>query len=320
MKKYIVLALSALTIGFASCSPSQSSNAQNTVTVSQAQPSDIDVQTADVPGFNVSEFANLLKVTKDPASIEQAINQPNNKINNLDLNGDGNIDYLKVVESANNTLTVIDETSATASQTIATLTVNPQSQTLQVAGNQAYCGANYHYSTHYSVGDYLFMSYLLSRHAFYVTPYHYGYYPGFYRPYRSFYGYGYSRPYYRQTYSRNVRTGVVTRSTSASPSRSYNSSSRSYSTPTQTRKSFSTPTSSQRSFQVRNTSTPVRSGGFGNSSRSSSSRSSFGSGSSSSRSSFGSGRSSFGSSRSSSSSRSSFGSSRSSFGGGGRRR
>lgn len=292
MKKLFLLALSALTIGFTSCSDT---TAQNRVSVSQAPPSDINVQAENVPGFNVQAFADLLKQTKDPGAIEQAINAPNNSINNLDLNNDGNIDYLKVVESANNTLTVVDETSTTASVTVATLTVNPQTQTLAVAGNQAYCGTNYMYTSHYTLGDYLFMSYLLRPHRYYVPVYHYGYYPRYYHPYRSHYGYGYSRPYYRQTITRTStyrtsapRTTTTYRSTTSAPRQSYSAPSRA---------SVSQPVRSQRSFQSRSTSSPVRSGGFG-SSRSSSSRSSFSSSSRSSRSSFGrSSRSSFGGGR-----------------------
>jgi len=306
MKKLIIVALSALTIGFGSCNTTPTATAQNRVTISQPAPSDINVESANVPGFNVGEFANLLKTTKDPNAIEQAINAPNNTINNLDLNGDGNIDYVKVVEGANNTLTVIDETSATQSVTVATLTVNQQTQTMQVAGNQAYCGDNYMYSTHYTLGDYLFMSYLFHPHPYYVPMYHYGYYPRYYHPYRSYYGYGYSRPYYRQSYSvtryrtsngsyRSVPSSTYrSTTTTSSPRQTYRTS-----TPAPTRSSVSAPTQSQRSFQTRNTSTPVRSGGFGSSRSSSPSRSSFGS---------------------SSSSRSSFGGGRSSFGGGGRRR
>jgi len=300
MKKLIIVALSALTIGFGSCNTTPTATAQNRVTVSQPAPSDINVESANVPGFNVGEFANLLKTTKDPNAIEQAINAPNNTINNLDLNGDGNIDYVKVVEGANNTLTVIDETSATQSVTVATLTVNQQTQTMQVAGNQAYCGDNYMYSSHYTLGDYLFMSYLLHPHRYYVPMYHYGYYPRYYHPYRSYYGYGYSRPYYRQSYSatryrtsngsyRSVPSSTYRSTTTSAPRQTYRAT-------TPTRTSVSAPVRSQRSFQPRNTSTPVRSGGFGSSRSSSPSRSS------------------------SSSSRSSFGGGRSSFGGGGRRR
>lgn len=295
MKKVILIALSAITLGFTSCSDT---TAQNRVTVSQAPPSNIEVQTENVPGFNVPGFANLLKRTKDPGAIEQAINAPNNDINNLDLNNDGNIDYLKVVESANNTLTVVDETSASTSVTVATLTVNPQSQTLAVTGNQAYCGSNHYYTSHYSIGDYLFMAYLLHPHRYYVPVYRYGFYPGYYRPYRSAYGYGYSRPYYRQTITRtsSPRSTTTYRNTTSSPRQTYTSP---------TRTSVSQPTRSQRSFQARQ-SAPVRSGGFGNSRSSSRSSSSYSrpsrssssysrpSRSSSSRSSFGRGRSSFG--------------------------
>jgi hypothetical protein len=66
MKKLSIVALSVLILGFGSCNTSQSANAQNSVTISQAPASDIDV-----PGFNVDEFANLLKVTKDPSTSSQ---------------------------------------------------------------------------------------------------------------------------------------------------------------------------------------------------------------------------------------------------------
>jgi uncharacterized membrane protein YgcG len=288
MKKIIFIAsFLGLSLGLNSCGEPQVSAQTNNVTINQSQPSNIDVQTANVPGFDVNEFANLLKNTKDPQTIEQAINQPNNKINNLDLNNDGNIDYLKVVESANHTLTVVDETSATNSVTVATLTVNPQQQTMQIAGNQAYCGNTYMYTSHYTVGDWLFMSYFLYPHSYYVPMYHWGYYPRYYHPYRSYYGYGYSRPYYRQTY----RTTNVYRNTYRTSN--YRSGYRPTSSYTP-RQSISSPKTSQRSFSVRNSSSPVRSGGFGRSSSGfSSSRSSFGGG----RSSFGGGRSSFGGGR-----------------------
>ena len=287
----------SLGFGLYSCN-STPTNAQNRVTVSQAPASDIDVKTENVPGFNVGEFANLLKTTKNPSDIEKAINADGNKINNLDLDKNDTIDYLTVVEGKDNTITVVDQTISSASVTLATLTINQQNQTMQIAGNQQYCGDNYNYQSQFTVGDYLFMAYLLHPHPYYYTPYHYGFYPGYYHPYRSFYGYGYRQPYYRQTYSRNVRTNTVV-------NRSYNNTSvkgggvrsggtsnvRAAAPTQQQRTSISNATQSQRSFQTRNTAAPVRSGGFGSSRTSSSS--------SSGRSSFGSGRSSFGSSRSS---------------------
>ena len=91
------------------------SSGQNIVNVvpsqsySQNVPSNIQVQTNNIPGFNVQSFANLVRTTSNPQVLEQQINDPNSGINTLDLDNDGNVDYLKVVESANQ-LVVIDET------------------------------------------------------------------------------------------------------------------------------------------------------------------------------------------------------------------
>lgn len=225
----------------------------------------IDVAANNLAGFNVSNFAQLLKTTKDPQSLEQAINAPNNSINNLDLNNDGKVDYLKIVEQQNGTLQVVDDYSATQSAVVATLNINQQTNTLSVNGNQTYCGNNYYYQSHFTFGDYLMMSYLLRLHPYYVPVYHYGYYPSYYH----------STTVVRRTYV---------------PSSSTSNSYRNYSSPS--RSSLSSPSTSQRSFETRSTTSPVRSGGFG-SSRSSGFSSGFGSSRSSG---FSSSRSSFGSS------------------------
>ncbi len=255
MKKFIIPLLFLLTVG---CSQPQ----QNDV--------NIDVTPSNVQGFNVSNFAQLLKTTKDPQSLEQALNAPNNSINNLDLNNDGKVDYVKVVEQQNGTLQVVDDYSSTQSAVVATMNINQQSNTLSINGNQTYCGNDYSYQSHFSVGDYLMMSYLLAPHHYYTPLYHYGYYPSSYH----------QTTIVRRSYSPSGRSSQ-SRSVNSAPSRS----------------SLSSPTTSQRSFESRNSSAPVRSGGFGSSHTSSSSGSSFGG-----------------------SSRSSFGGSRSSFGGGGGRR
>jgi hypothetical protein len=266
------------------------SSGQNNVTVVPSQsyaqnvPSNIQVQANNIPGFNVQAFANLVKTTANPQVLEQQINDPNSGINTLDLDNDGNVDYLKIVERANQ-LVVIDETK-TSQVTIATLNITPSGD-VNVNGVPTYCGQNYYYHNHYSLTDAILLSYLLRPHPYYIPRYHYGYYPSYYH--RTSVVYTRTRiissPAYRSTY----RTTT-----------SYSRPTTSYSRPSvPARTSISSPTTSQRSFTARSSSTPVRSGGFGSSS--SSSRSS-----------------SFGSS--SSSSRSSFGSSRSSFGGGGRRR
>jgi len=210
------------------------------------QQNNVTIQSNTTAGFDVNRLASLVKTSTDPQVLEKAINDPNNHINNLDLDKDGNIDYLKVSEPGKNELDVIDDTSPDQSVTVASIKVNPTDNNnadLNIQGNPQYVGDNYMYHSSFTFTDFLLMSYLLRPHAYYMPMYHYGYYPSYYS-----------------------RTRVST---------TYHTS-----RPTSANRSFS-GSGSQRSFSSRSSSS-VRSGGFGSSSSShsfgSSSRRSFGGG------------------------------------------
>jgi len=212
------------------------------------QQNNVTIQSNTTAGFDVNKLANLVKTSTDPQVLEKAINDPNSQISNLDLDKDGNIDYLKVSEPGKNQLDVIDDVSKDQSVTVASIKVNPTDNSnadLNIQGNPQYVGDNYYYHSHFTFGDFLLMSYLMRPHMYYVPMYHYGYYPSYY-----------SRTHVRTVY----RTSA----------------------PTSANRSFS-HTSSKRSFGTRNSSSSVRSGGFGSGSshssgfsRGSSSRRSFG--------------------------------------------
>jgi hypothetical protein len=309
LKLFLIVAIASIFLY--SCGDT---TAQNRVTVSQPKPQDINVQSNDIPGFNVNRFADLLKTTSSPDALTQAINANGNDINNLDLDEDGQIDYLKVDQVNNtNTLAVYDETSNDKVE-ICKLTVNTQNNSYSVVGSPQYCGNTHVYqsSPGLTFGQYMFLSWMLTPHPYYhpYWGYHRGYYGG-YRPYYSHYSRPYTRTYSRtRTVSRSVPTSVRT---SRSTPTQVRSSSSVRSTPQRT--SVSNPVRSQREFSrgegnryrssgatgsgFRSSSSSSSRGGFGSRSSSSSS-SSYGSSRSSSRSSFGSSRSSFGSSRSSS--------------------
>jgi hypothetical protein len=263
MKRSVIAIIAVM---FLSAGCSQNPPQQNNVTIENNVTS----------GFDVNKLAQLVKTSTNPQVLEKAINDPNNHINNLDLDKDGNIDYLKVQEPAQNQLKVVDDVSDSDSVTVAKINVTPNQSNntaeLNIQGNPDYVGYNNYYHSSFSLTDFLLLSYFLRPHAYYMPIYHYGYYPHYYTRVRTV---SYFRP-------------------STSPAMSSRFSNRS---------SLGSPVRSQRSFGTRNPSTGVRSGGFGN--RNSGSRS-FGSGSSSH--SFGSGSSShsFG--------RSGFGRSRGGFG------
>ena len=257
--------------------------------------SNIQAQVADVPGFDVNAFSQLLRGQANAAAIEQAINAPNNKVNNLDLDGDGNIDYLKVNQLDATTLQVIDETGSSLREVIATLTINPQNNSYAINGTPDYCGQNYSYASPAGItlGQFLFLHWMLTPHPYYhpYWGYHRGYYGG-YSCYHSYYSRPYSRSYIQER--RTYRTQSTYRSNTPNLGPRNTQSVRTQSAPS--RSGLSSPIKSQRSFSIAPNNGATRSTSFGNRSGSSApSRSSFGS----------------------SSSRSS---SRSSFGGGGRRR
>jgi hypothetical protein len=249
MKRILLVALISATALFVGCQ--QNPPANNVTIQSNNAP----------PGFDVNKLAQLVKTSTDPQTLEKGINNPANHINNLDLDKDGNVDYLKVVEAEHNRLDVIDNVNNTDSVTVARINVTPsadnQTADLSVRGNTDYVGYNNYYHSSFSFTDFLLLSYLMRPHGYYMPMYHYGYYPSYY-----------SRVHTVSTFR---------------PTTSAAMSSRSF------RGSLSNPSRSQRSFSSRSSTSPVRSGGFGRSSGSGSS----GSGGSS-RSGFGHSRGGFG--------------------------
>lgn len=218
MKK-ILLGLTAIIFLAVGCS--QNPPQQNAVTIENTAPA----------GFDVNKLAQLVKTSTDPQTLEKGINDPKNQINNLDLDKDGNIDYLKVEENGPNKLNVVDDVSAADSVTVATINIKPDSTSntanLDVTGNPQYAGYNNYYHSSFSFTDFLLLSYMMRPHAYYMPMYHYGYYPSYYT---------------------RVHTYTNFRPTTSSAMSS--------------RRSLSSPTRSQRSFGTRS-SQPVRSGGFG---------------------------------------------------------
>jgi len=257
MKKLLLIALSAVTLGLYSCGGNndrQYPQQQNRVSVSPMS-NDVNIQAdASNTAFDVNALSTVVQKSSDPKVLEQQINDPSTNINNLDLDKDGKVDYLTVKETGQNQLE-IDDAAVNPATVVAKLTITPdqgnQTANLQIQGTPAYCGPNYdYYQPHISFGTMLFMAYLMRPHPYYMPMYGYGHYPGYYSSRRTV-----VRTVYRPTTSSYTVPHSSSAGRSTAPSRS----------------SLSSPTSSQRSFGNRNTSRPVGSGGFGNSSSLSSS-------------------------------------------------
>ena len=67
------------------------------VTVMAQDQSDQDSTGLPGDNFSLQGALDLFKQSSSPEAFEKALNVEDNKVNNLDLNGDGNIDYIKVI-------------------------------------------------------------------------------------------------------------------------------------------------------------------------------------------------------------------------------
>lgn len=233
---------------------------------------DVNVQTL-VPaadGLDLKAVGELLKKAKTAEELEQLLNSPAQGINNLDLNGDGNVDYISVDEYGSETVkgfSLSTQPTSGETQEIATIEVEKTSESdgkMQIKGNEQIYGQNHYYQSRFGVTDFLIMSYLFRPHGFYGSPWGYGRYPGNYGSYRTSSMDAYRNRTSGYTSGSNFRSSQSPNVSSNVKSPNAGMSSKSVRAP------LRNPTASQKSFQTSSRSSS-RSGGFG---RSTSTRSS----------------------------------------------
>lgn len=262
MKKlyFLLFTFSLMLFSFTSCD-SNGNNGQ--VIVNQSQPN--IGENLDLRGLG-----EVVKNSRNPQEIEQKLNTDDG-INNLDLDGDGNRDYLKVTEYGQGTehgysvCAVLKD----GEPEVANVVINTSSNQMSLNGNPSYYGDNNNtYHSTFSNTDLLILAWMMQPHySYYHSPYHYGYYGYGYglRPVVSHHSYN-SRP--------TIRTIHTTKNYTASrpsshliKSPNYNNSS---SVASKRALSFSKPSFSQKSFKVNNNTSKRTVSGFGNKSNNSS--------------------------------------------------
>ncbi len=113
---------------------------------SQSQPDSLGL-----PGDNFSLYGALdaFKKAETPEAFEKAINAKDNDINNLDLDGDGKVDYVKVIdkkEKDGHTLILQVAVSKTETQDVAVIEVEKTGTDkahVQIVGDEALYGKDY---------------------------------------------------------------------------------------------------------------------------------------------------------------------------------
>jgi hypothetical protein len=143
-------------------------------------------------GLNLVAFGELFKGSENLQAFERAVNNPENGVNNLDLDENGEVDFIRVVEEVN------DDTHLVVAQVplgkddfqdVATIEVEKESDNqynFQIRGNETIYGVDYYVApADVYVYRWPIVS-LMYRPAYrpYRSTFYFGFYPPWYRPYR----------------------------------------------------------------------------------------------------------------------------------------
>lgn len=155
--------------------------------------------------LDLKAVASIFGESADLADFERRLNDPKIQISNLDLNGDNQVDYLRVIESAeNNTHLIIIQAVLEKDifQDIATVEVERDSNNniqVQVVGDVYMYGSNYIYEPVYVQRPVIYNVFWTNYYRPYYSPYYWSYYPTYYVAWNPY-------PVYR--YRRNVHVHI----------------------------------------------------------------------------------------------------------------
>jgi len=186
----LILALSA------SCFSLQ---AQRTVTTTRALSNDIS------DNLDLDAVASIFGDSENLEDFEYRLNDPDNRISNLDLNQDGYTDYLRVVENSSdqNSLVVVQAVlDEDIFQDVATIEIektNNGNPRVQIVGDSYIYGSNYIIEPVFVQRPVIFSFFWSPRYVTYQSPYYWNSYPGWY---------SHCRPYSPYRYQRNVNLYV----------------------------------------------------------------------------------------------------------------
>ncbi len=138
--------------------------------------------------LDLQALGELVRKSQNAQDIEDRLNS-DNSINNLDLDEDGNVDYIRVTEYGSGNIRGFSFVAALNgdNQEVATIEIKKyyNNANITIYGNEGIYGVGCNYSYQYPIGQLLLYNYLFAPHIVYVSPYRYGYYPSRYRLYRT---------------------------------------------------------------------------------------------------------------------------------------
>ena len=162
-----------------------------------------DITTVEAKSTDISDnldleaVASIFGEAKDLEDFERKLNDPELQISNLDLNGDGQVDYLRVVETSENNVHVVAIQAVIGKdqfQDVAVISVEKDSKgetTVQVVGDVYMYGPDYIIQPVYVHPPVIWVWFWGPMYNPWRSPYYYGYYPPYYRPWTPYPPYRY---------------------------------------------------------------------------------------------------------------------------------
>ena len=144
--------------------------------------------------LELAAVLDLFKDSKDLEDFEKKLNDKEIGVNNLDLNNDSIIDYLRVVEKSEDNYRVIIIQAVLGEnqfQDVATINaekVSDEEMKVQVQGDEDIYGENYYVEPEPTVNVNVYVWPIWSvmfapTYVYYRSPYYWHYYPPYYNPY-----------------------------------------------------------------------------------------------------------------------------------------
>ncbi|MGI9531270.1 hypothetical protein [Lutimonas sp.] len=138
--------------------------------------------------LDLEAVASIFGESKDLEDFEKRLNDPKTQISNLDLNNDGEVDYLRVMETSEKNVHSISIQAIIGKdqyQEVAVIDVQKDkkgSTQVQVVGNVNMYGPNYYITPYYPVVPVFFSLFWVAAYRPWYSPWYWGYHPPYFRP------------------------------------------------------------------------------------------------------------------------------------------
>jgi len=166
----------------------------------------VEATDADISdNLDLEAVASVFGEAKDLEEFEKKLNDPKTQISNLDLNEDGEVDYLRVTDTSKgdtHLITIQAVIGKDQYQDVATIDVEKKGKDetqVQVVGDVYMYGPGYIVEPVYVHPPVIFVFFWTPIYHPWHSPFYWGFYPPYYHPWR---------PYSRHRYQTNVRVNI----------------------------------------------------------------------------------------------------------------